>query len=552
MKLVRIVSMALAMTVAGNLCVHAQFHLGKDKEKNKNDALREKEEKRDAKNLRIYDKIKTYSQDKYETDPDFRDQVDDAYAERLREQSEYAFDFNTNPRYRSRLVAVDEDRFRMYERRYDNLRVQNWINRVGQNLVPPGSDHVFAFRLIANPTPTAYTLATGTIYISTGMVAMLDSQAQLAYVLAHEMEHVQQDHWKDRVMMEQGLDSYNADQTKKAERIAVIGGLAGALTGGLATKSGGGAVVGGLAGALAGGVVGVLLNQHAVVAWDRAQEDEADKLAFKVMLDSRYDVREVPKVFQTLEAASSKDRRMTLGFLGDRSRIRERREQAQKLIEGAYKAEIQLQLQKGFIGDTGEYRNLMAELKRDNGIMAYYYDMFDLARNNLSDAVSTRDNDPAAQYYYGKVLELIARSDDDRRLAVQCFQRADQYDHRHENFGSHLHYALEMIDQKSSDHKLVGTELDTYVTDYTRFQVELRKLELLPPNLETIYEYISLYGDIKDWQPKLPSDAEVMVASYTDSTANIGRTSPAAAVAVNGSANRSNTKATLKDAITKR
>ena len=79
---------------------------------------------------------------------------------------------------------------------YDNKLVADYINRVGQRLVAGDSDRLFAFRLLANPIPSAYTLSTGTIYISTGLVSLLDNEAQLAYVLAHEMGHVQFDHWK--------------------------------------------------------------------------------------------------------------------------------------------------------------------------------------------------------------------------------------------------------------------------------------------------------------------------------------------------------------------
>jgi predicted Zn-dependent protease len=524
MQLRPCVSLLTVLIASGNLSIYGQFHLP-GKEKDKSEEMRQREEKRDAKNLRAYEKIKTYSHNKYETDPDFRDEVDDAYTELLRQHTDEAYERNIN--HNSRIWAVHEDRFRLHSGLYDNLLVQDDINRIGQSLVPVGSERAFAFRLLPDPTPTAYTLATGTIYISTGMVSLLESEAQLAYVLGHEMAHVQSDHWKDRVMMQHGLEAYNNDQTKKAERIAVIGGLAGALAGGLSTRSGSGAAVGGIAGVIGGGIAGVLLNRPAVVEWDRAQEDLADKMAFKAMLDSRYDVREVPKLYNVMEAVSSRDSRMTLGFLGERKRIAERRDQAQKLIQEAYKAEIELQLKKGFVGDTARHRNLMAELKRDNGIMAYYHDMFEVARKNLSEATSIRDNDPAAQYYYGKVLELIGRTEEDHRLAVQCFQKAEQYDSRKENFGSHLHYALELIENnKNSDSKLVTTELDNYVTAYVHSQVEFQKKQLLPPNMDTIYEYMSLYGNV-NWSPsKVLTDVDLTKVDYGSLPTNPDRTLP--------------------------
>ena len=58
MKLRRTLGLAAAVTFLGNVSLYGQFHLGKDKEKDKSEILREKQEKRDEKNLRTYDKIK--------------------------------------------------------------------------------------------------------------------------------------------------------------------------------------------------------------------------------------------------------------------------------------------------------------------------------------------------------------------------------------------------------------------------------------------------------------------------------------------------------------
>lgn len=513
MKAWKTLGLATAMTLAGCFSVNAQFHLGKEKDsKEKSEILREKQEKADEKNARTYEKVKAYSRDKYDSDPEFKDQVDKAYDDLLREHMNEAFDNNMNRG--SRIVAVHEDRVRVHTGLYDNLLVQDEINRLGQSLVPASSDKMFAFRLLPDPTPTAYTLATGTIYISTGMVALLDSQAQLAYVLAHEMAHVQLDHWKERVMMAQGADAYNVDQNKKAERVALVGGLVGGLTGGLASKSAGGAVLGAGLGLGAGYLIGSLLNRQAVADWDKNQEDEADKLAFKVMLDTRYDPREVPKLYATLETIASKDRRATLGFLGNRQRVRERRESASKLIQESYKAEIEAGLQHGYIGDTASHRNLMAELKRDNGIMAYYDDMFGVARKNLGDAVAIRDNDAEAQYFYGKVLETIGRTDDDHKLAMASFQKSAQFDTRKQNFGAHLHYALELMENdKNADQKQISAELDNYIAAWFRYLPEARKTDFLPPSIDSIYDYMSVYSAV-EWRPKLPADLEALTVDY--------------------------------------
>lgn len=481
----------------------------------------QKEKEKDAKNLRAYEKIKTYAEDKYASDPDFRDDVEQSYAELLRDHVAIAFERNTHRE--SKIYAVNEDRFRMSDQGelYDNLLVQSRINRIGQSLVPKDSERVFAFRLTADPTPAAETLATGTIYVSTGMISLLDNEAQLAYVLAHEMAHVQKDHWKQKVLMQRGLEAYNEDQTKKAERITMFAGMGGAILGG-ATKGVAGALAGGALGVVGGAVAGAILNRRAVVSWDKAQEDEADEMAFKAMLETQYDVREVPKLYSLVESVVSRDTRAGLGFLGDRNRVKERKERADALIAGAYKAEIEAQLNgKGFSGDSAGHRNLMAELKRDNGVMAYYSDMFVLARKNLEDAVAIRDNDPTAQYYYGKVLETIGRTPDDRKLSEQSFIKAATYDQQQqENFGAHLHRALMMMESNNVQNpSQITTELDTYVTDYVKYQIEYSKSLVLPPNIDTIAEYMRRFG-IAEWHPKMPEGSENIRVSESQLPSN--------------------------------
>src|SRR5579863_4909924 len=168
---------AAAISFVAAVPGYGQFGLGKNKDKDKDAERLQKETERDSKNLKSYEKIKNYATDKYASDPDFHDEVDARYADILRDHTEIAFEKNTHRG--SKIYAVNEDRFRLNDETdgiYDNLLVQDRINRIGQSLVPKDSDKTFAFRLTANPTPGADTLSTGTIYITTGMVSLLDNE----------------------------------------------------------------------------------------------------------------------------------------------------------------------------------------------------------------------------------------------------------------------------------------------------------------------------------------------------------------------------------------
>jgi hypothetical protein len=261
-------------------------------------------------------------------------------------------------------------------------------------------------------------------------------------------------------------------------------------------------------GASLGALAGALLNRPLIVAWDQVEEDQADQMAFKAVLDANYDVREVPNLYVAMQKIASRDTRVGLGFLGSRRRIEQRMEKAKDLIANAYKAEIEAGLKHGFLSMSAEHQNLMAELKRDNGIMAYYNDMFDLARANLAGAVAIRGNDPAAHYFYGKVLKLIGRTVEEERLATAQFIKAAEVDTRNENFGSHLHKALLLAQDRNADKGEITKELDAYVSDYAHWNIMDRALRAFPPNLDSIYEYMSMYGD-PGWQPKPPDLSDV-------------------------------------------
>lgn len=481
-----------------------------EKKQKEEERRRQQEQKASARQERQYEKLKQFALQLYDNELDFREAVDRDYENVMREHSEMAF--NTNLSRRAVTVAIQEDRFRRHFYLYDNLAAQYYVNAVAQRLAPKDSDRLFAVRLTPSPIPSANTLATGTIYISTGLVALLESESQLAYVLAHEMAHVTKDHWKLKSIMKLAEPEYNAKQAAKATWISALFAGAGAGIGAAASRSSSGAATGALIGLAAGAVVGTILNPSMNVDFDKVQEDEADREAFRLLLNASYDVGEIPRLYLALQGASNIDSRAALGFIGNRRRIRERIENCRDLIEKAYKAEIELKKSKGeLVGDNPQFRHVMAELKRDNGIMAYYYDMFAMARNNLSEAVALRSNDPTAQYFYGKVLQLVGRTPEEMRAAREAFRLAAQHDTRGQNFGAHLHQALGMMgDLSSVDTRQVIEELQAYVNSYLRHaDFMIRGASLLPPNLESVYDYLTMLGESK-WTPQLPEGAGLL------------------------------------------
>ena len=199
---------------------------GKKSDKKEDQPKLSKEEKE-------YQKIKKFSLDLYlnPKETEFREAVDEAYLQKQREHSEYAFYINTrNPA--TQQVTRDGDKLRVEYALYDNPLAQDYVNRVGQSLVPNGSTRLYTFRIMLNPIPESRALSTGTVYVSTGLLSVIDNEAQLAYVLGHEIGHVEKEHWKEDILVIKGAKPYNEKQAQKRAYLGALIGVAAGAVGG--------------------------------------------------------------------------------------------------------------------------------------------------------------------------------------------------------------------------------------------------------------------------------------------------------------------------------
>lgn len=459
-----------------------------------------------------YENLKNFAEGLYKQKerPEFKLKVDRDYEALLREHADRAFHENLSPH--SEIHLILEDRFRVFAGLYDNLLIQNTANRIGQSVVPKWSDRLVTFKLLANPVPSAESLATGTIYLSTGLVASLDNKAQLAYVMAHEAAHVAKDHWKTRVMVENAKEEYARMNVENAERIKMWGTLvglgAGAAIGASVGQTKTATAIGGVVGAIAGNIAAGYLTdkKNLVIEWSQFEEDEADEVALKSLLEAKVDVRQVPNLFLAMDKLAVKDDRVGMGFWGNRDRMRERLEAVNTFLTANVKDSSPL------VGNDPEFRRLMAELKRDNGILSFHFDMLDSARANLEQAVDVRQADPVALYYYGKILEATARTEDERKTAGEMFIRAIQRDTANRAYGAYLHAAITLIDNGTPDQKRQATE---YLAQYVEHYRQSREEDAasvntnLPPHMDVLYDIQLRNGDPAELRTRLAAGQQL-------------------------------------------
>jgi hypothetical protein len=147
--------------------------------------------------------------------------------------------------------------------------VQEYVSHLGDSLIPEGANGTrrpieFRFFVVEDPEINAASLPDGTLLINTGLLGALQNEAQLAFVLSHEMAHVLQVHYRREV-----------EETRGTRVGLTIAGLA--------------------AGAFIGNA-GIFMAQigiaSAVNGHQRELENQADRLGLQNVIEHGYDPRE--------------------------------------------------------------------------------------------------------------------------------------------------------------------------------------------------------------------------------------------------------------------
>lgn len=184
------------------------------------------------------------------------------------------------------VIYNSEELEELFKRRglvYQDEAVNQWVSGIGRSIAPDSTDPYIDYRffVLRDPSPNAFALPNGQIYIHTGMLARLHNEAQLACLLGHEVIHVAGHH---------GILVHRSNK-KKATAGAVFGGIFGVV----------GAAGGwtGVAGNVAAGITSVSVVS-AMLGYSRELESEADDRGFEAVLATDYDVGECSGLFEEL------------------------------------------------------------------------------------------------------------------------------------------------------------------------------------------------------------------------------------------------------------
>jgi len=166
---------------------------------------------------------------------------------------------------------------------YDNPRVQAYVNEVGQKLASQShrAQLTWTFTVLDSTEINAFALPGGYVYITRGIMAYLNNEAELAGVIGHEIGHVTARHGAQRATQQQ---------------TAGLGVLAATVLGAVLEAKG-------MSGAQD---IASQVSQTAaagyIASYSREQESQADQLGAEYLARNHYNPQNMVDVIQVLKS----------------------------------------------------------------------------------------------------------------------------------------------------------------------------------------------------------------------------------------------------------
>jgi predicted Zn-dependent protease len=292
---------------------------------------------------------------------------------------------------------------------YEDPALEQYVNDVLRKVSPPGLKGRLELRakVVRNYRLNAFALPNGAIYVHTGMLARMTSEAELAVLLGHELTHATHRH---AVREQRSASNWS-------------GAMAGvsAATLGLASP------------------LGNLAAAAAVSGFSKDSERESDRVGLSLVARAGYDVSAAPELFghlaEFVKEESDGEEEEEPFFFGSHPRLEERRESCEKLLATEYRG------QKG-VRNEEVFRRRTAALLLVNAQLALEAGRFAAAER---DARAHLAINPRSATALALVGEASRRRGEPKALrdAVEYYRKALQLDAKlpeaHRGLGLALH-----------------------------------------------------------------------------------------------------------------
>lgn len=263
----------------------------------------------------------------------------------------------------------------------DDPALQRYLAGVARRLAPRGAlDRLdVRVRVIESPALTAFVTPDGAIFVSMGLLARLENEAQLAMVFGHELTHAVNRHH---------IVEY---RTYKGGRDMTAGMPFG---------------------------LGALGTQAAVTGYSRDLEREADEQGLGLLAAAGWDVREAPRPFEHLAAWVKEEEIEEPYAFASHPRLEERIESTRALLQERYRRQGS--------GDQGtdRYRRAVGDVILATARLDLAGGRFKVAERGVEAYLALRPRSAPAV----TVLADAARQRGDAGRALELYRKATTLD----------------------------------------------------------------------------------------------------------------------------
>lgn len=157
---------------------------------------------------------------------------------------------------------------------YQNQAVQDYVQKLGERMAARSerTNIPYTFTVLQADDPDAFALPGGFIFITSGMLRLMENEAQLAGVLAHEVGHVASRH---------GVELIRQAAIAQGVQVAVLGTDSGVTQ-----------------------VIGNVVRELILRGYGRAKELEADRLGARYASSNGYAPAQLTSFLERLEAVT--------------------------------------------------------------------------------------------------------------------------------------------------------------------------------------------------------------------------------------------------------
>jgi beta-barrel assembly-enhancing protease len=282
---------------------------------------------------------------------------------------------------------------------YDDPLLDAYLAGIVEKLSRAGAEGpAFRVTVLRDPTLNAFALPNGRIYVHTGLLAGLESEAQLAMILGVEITHVTNRH---ALALARAAGGQPSTSTIVAAAASI--GLE------LATDASVGAVDGVGTAALSPTAATIfgrglpLAAEAAVYGRGDQLERDADAGGMDRLVRAGYDPKEAARAFDALRRDLGSRGSLEIFFFGRREQLAERVATTAELTRTHFAAAAAA---PDTVRTTDEFRLRMPSVVRENARLDIQAGRFALAADELDRVLAVAPRDPVAQLFYGDLYRL--------------------------------------------------------------------------------------------------------------------------------------------------